>query len=241
MQQFRFLPGCLWVLLAGALALAGCSAGTAYTTPDPSGLPSASPRPAEDDKDYVIQRGDTLTVKFYFHPDHDQEVVVRQDGKLLMPLVGDLQAAGLTPAQLGEQIAQRYSKNLRDPKVSVAVKSSVAKEVYVGGEVGKPGLIPFRRGMTAVQAIMEAGGPKDSARVDQVVFLQKIRDDHYQATKLDLTKVLESGQTELDQPLGPQDVIFVPKSTIAKLNLFIQQYVINMLPIRPSLSFIPGI
>jgi protein involved in polysaccharide export with SLBB domain len=166
---------------------------------------------------------------------------VRQDGKLLMPLVGDLQAAGLTPAQLGEQIAQRYSKNLRDPKVSVAVKSSVAKEVYVGGEVGKPGLIPYRRGMTAVQAIMEAGGPKDSARVDQVVFLQKIRDDHYQATKLDLTKVLESGQTELDQPLGPQDVIFVPKSTIAKLNLFIQQYVINMLPIRPSLSFIPGI
>ena len=70
-------------------------------------MPSASARPAEDDKDYLIERGDTVAVKFYFHPDHDQEVVVRQDGKLLMPLMGDVQAAGVTPAQLGEQIAQR--------------------------------------------------------------------------------------------------------------------------------------
>jgi protein involved in polysaccharide export with SLBB domain len=152
-----------------------------------------------------------------------------------------MQAAGLTPAQMADQLVEKYSKNLRDPKVSVAVKSSVQKEIFVGGEVTRPGLIPYRRGLTMVQAIMEAGGPKDTARVDQVVFMQRIREDHYLVSKVDLAKVLENGQTSADPALGPADVIFVPKSTIAKMNLFVQQYIMNLLPIKPGLSFVPGI
>lgn len=239
MRRRTLLQSGRGVILALAVAVAGCSAGTAYNTPNPEPLPSPSARPA--DGDYVIQRGDTLSLKFYYHTDNDQDVVVRQDGKVLLPLVGDVQAAGLTPPQLADQLMERYAKNLRDPKISVAVKSSVQKEVYVGGEVTKPGLIPYRKGMTAVQAIMEAGGPKDSARVDQVVFMQRVTDEHYTVSKVDLAKVLENGQTDKDPTLGPADVIFVPKSTIAKMNLFVQQYIINLLPIRPSLSFIPGI
>jgi protein involved in polysaccharide export with SLBB domain len=107
--------------------------------------------------------------------------------------------------------------------------------------VTRPGLIPYRRGLTMVQAIMEAGGPKDTARVDQVVFMQRIREDHYLVSKVDLAKVLENGQTSADPALGPADVIFVPKSTIAKMNLFVQQYIMNLLPIKPGLSFVPGI
>jgi protein involved in polysaccharide export with SLBB domain len=222
-----------------AIAAAGCSAGTAYTSPDPKAMPPPMAREAEGD--YIIQRGDTLALKFYYHPDNDQDAVVREDGKILLPLVGDVQAAGLTPEQLSDQLVARYSKTLRDPKVSVAVKNSIQKEVYVGGEVGRPGLIPYRRGMTAVQAIMEAGGPKDTARVDQVVFMQKVRENHYLVSKIDLAKVLEDGETSADPPVGPADVVFVPKSTIAKMNLFVQQYILNLLPIRPSLAFIPGI
>jgi protein involved in polysaccharide export with SLBB domain len=191
----------------------------------------------------LIQPGDTLALKFYFHPDHDQDVVVRQDGKLLLPLVGEQQAAGLTPAQLADQIAKSYSKNLRDPKVSVAVKASPQKGIFVGGEVARPGVIPYRNGMTVVQAIMEAGGPKDTARVDQVVFLQRVREDQYQASKIDLAKVLENGQTDADPTLGPSDAIFVPKSTIAKMNLFVQQYILGLLPVRPGIgiSVVPGL
>jgi protein involved in polysaccharide export with SLBB domain len=236
-RRHLVLPG-LGAALGLALALAGC-AGTAYTTPETSGLPGPTERAAEGD--YVIQRGDTLSLKFYFHPDNDQEVVVRQDGRVLLPLVGETQAAGLTPAQMADELVQKYSKNLRDPKVSVAVKASVNREVYVGGEVTRPGLINYRRGLTAVQAIMEAGGPKDTARVDQVVFMQKVREDHYLVSKIDLQKVLENGETSQDPMLGPADVIFVPKSTIAKMNLFVQQYIMNLLPIKPGLSFVPGI
>ena len=238
MRRRRLLSGCHSAVLGVALALAGC-AGTPLASPDLSQLPSASERPAEGD--YVIHRGDTLALKFYFHPDNDQEIVVRQDGKILLPLGGDLQAAGLTPPQLADQIVERYSKNLRDPKVSVAVKTSTQTEVFIGGEVARPGLVPYRRGLTAVQAIMAAGGPKDTARVDQVVFMQKTGESQYQVSKIDLTKVLEQGQSDADPPLGPSDVVFVPRSTIAKMNLFVQQYIINLLPIRPTLSFIPGI
>jgi len=238
MRQRRFRSGYRAAVLGAALAIAGC-AGTPLASPDLSKLPPTSERPAETD--YVIQRGDTLTLKFYFHPDNDQEIVVRQDGKILLPLGGDVQAAGLTPPQLADQIVEKYSKNLRDPKVSVAVKASTQTEVFVGGEVARPGNVPYRRGLTAVQAIMAAGGPKDTARVDQVVFLQKIGENQYQASKIDLAKVLENGQTDADPSLGPQDVIFVPRSTIAKMNLFVQQYIINLLPIRPGISFVPGL
>ena len=235
-------PRCRTILLAVALAaaLAGC-AGTPLASPDPGALPAPTPREAQTE--YIIQPGDTLSLKFYYHTDHDQEVVVRQDGKLLLPLVGEVQAAGLTPAALAEKLAQQYSKNLRDPKISVAIKASPTRNIYVGGEVGKPGLVNYRQGMTVVQAIMEAGGPKDTARVDQVVFLQRLREDQYQATKIDLTKVLESGETEADRVLGPSDVIFVPKSTIAKMNLFVQQYILGLLPVRPGIgiSVVPGL
>jgi protein involved in polysaccharide export with SLBB domain len=220
--------------------LAGC-AGTPLSSPDTGALPEPTSRPAQTE--YIIQPGDTLTLRFYYHPDHDQEVVVRQDGKLLLPLVGEVQAAGLTPARLAEVVADLYSKNLRDPKVAVAVKASPQKGIFVGGEVGKPGLVPYRQGMTVVQAIMEAGGPKDTARVDQVVFLQRIREDQYQASKIDLVKVLANGQTDADPALGPSDVIFVPKSTIAKMNLFVQQYILGLLPVRPGIgiSVVPGL
>lgn len=228
----------LGLALGLALTVAGC-AGTPYVSPDLSQLPAPTNRPAEET--YIIQRGDTLALKFYFHPDNDQDVIVRQDGRVLLPLVGDMQAAGLTPLQLSDQLVEKYSKNLRDPKVSVAVKQSVQQQVFVGGEVGKPGLVPYRRGLTVVQAIMEAGGPKDTARVDQVVFMQRIREDHYLVSKIDLAKVLENGQTDADPALGPADVIFLPKSTIAKMNLFVQQYIMNLLPIKPGLSFVPGI
>jgi protein involved in polysaccharide export with SLBB domain len=222
------------------LAAAGC-AGTPLSGPDAGALPAPSARPTQTE--YLIQPGDTLTLKFYYHPDHDQDVVVRQDGKLLLPLVGEVQAAGVTPARLAEQLAEQYSKNLRDPRVSVAVKASTQKGVFVGGEVARPGHVPYRPGLTVVQAIMEAGGPKDTARVDQVVFLQRVREDQYQATKIDLAKTLETGQTDADPSLGPSDVIFVPKSTIAKMNLFVQQYILGLLPVRPGIgiSVVPGL
>lgn len=216
------------VLIIAAL-LSGCS-----TASGPGAfIPLASETPHTE---YIIKAGDTLTMKFYYHPDHDQEVVVRPDGKILFPLVGEVQAAGLSPVRLAEQIAQRYASNLRNPEVSVSVKAMSEHQVFVGGEVNRPGLVQHRPGLTAVQAMLEAGGPKNTAKVDEVVLLQKVGEAQYRASKINLAKVIEEGDTKSDLALGPSDVLFVPKTTIAKVNQFVEQYIINVLPLRSGAS-----
>jgi protein involved in polysaccharide export with SLBB domain len=222
------------VLLALAAVAAGCASSSG-----PQQF-AAQPAPPAPPGEYVVQPGDTLTVRFYYHPEHDQEAVVRPDGKIVLNLIGEVPAAGQVPAALSEEIARRYSTNLRDPKVNVSLKSMNQQRIYVGGEVNRPGFVTYRDGMTAVQALLEAGGPKDTARVDEVVFLQKAPGESgYKPAKLNLAKVLEDGNMAGDQQLGPADVIFVPKSGIAKLNQFVDQYIIRMIPIRPSLPLIP--
>jgi len=227
----RKITGSLLFLVAAAL-VAGCATGG-----DSAGF-AARPTPPAPPGEYLVQSGDTLAVRFAYHPEHDQEAVVRPDGKIVLSLIGEVPAAGQTPAVLSEQIARRYSQNLREPKVAVSVKSMNQNRVYVGGEVNRPGFVQYREGLTAIQAMLEAGGPKDTAKVDEVVFLQKAGENAYRPAKLNLAKVLEDGDVTADQPLSPSDVLFVPKTSIAKLNLFIEQYVFKVIPVRPAASFL---
>ena len=226
------------LVLCGLMGLTGAVLGAcAASSPAPEAF--VPPTPSETPAEYVIQRGDTLSVKFYYHTDHDQELVVRPDGKIPLSLGVDAQAAGLTSVQLAEEITQRYSATLRNPKVTVTLKAQTARGVYVGGEVGRPGFIQYRQGLTALQAIFEAGGAKNTAKVSDVVLIQRGLDDRYRASKVDLEKVMSKGDLSSDLPLGPSDIVFVPRTAVANANLFVEQYIINMLPVRPSIPLIP--
>ena len=217
--------------LAITALLTGCA--TALSGPAAFVVPAPPPSQAE----YTVQAGDSLQILFYYHPDHNQnDVLVRNDGKILLPLVGEVQASGLTPAQISDDVAKKYSANLKDPKVSVSVKNVYQNRVYVGGEVNKPGFVQYRPGLTALQAVLEAGGPKDTADVKETVLLQKVVETQYRSSKLDLSKVINEGDTKADLVLGPSDVLFLPKTGIAKANVWMEQYVIRMLPIRISAS-----
>jgi polysaccharide export outer membrane protein len=112
---------------------------------------------------YVVQPGDTLLIKFYHHPELDQEEIVRPDGKLSLASGSSVRAVGLTPAQLSSELVKHFP-TLRDPKIDVVVKNSEAR-VYVGGEVQRPDFVPFRSGLTVLQAVVEAGGPQDTANM----------------------------------------------------------------------------
>jgi len=220
-------------LAAVAVALTAC----ASSTPEPTAfVPPMAPQPMTE---YRVQPGDTLSVKFYYHADHDTDVFVRPDGSIQLPLVGDVPAGGVTPQKLAEDLEKRYSKNLRDPRIAVTVKTMNQNKVYVGGEVNRPGFVAFREGLTASQALLEAGGPKDTANNEEIVFLQKFGDDgKYRPTKLNLKTMLADGDVSVDVALNPSDVIFVPKSTIAKVNLWVNQYLWNIIPIRASASML---
>jgi protein involved in polysaccharide export with SLBB domain len=201
--------------------------------------PAAFVMPAapQEQGEYILQPGDSIDVTFYYHPDNNQaNLLVRPDGKVYLPLIGEVQAAGLTAPQVAEAITKRSSANLRDPKVAVNVRTLNPTRVFVGGEVLKPGFVPFTPGLTAVQAVMQVGGWKDTADLQEVVLLQKISEgsNEYRPSKINLGKVVELGDTKADIVLGPSDVLVFPKTGIARANLWVQQYVINMIPIRIS-------
>lgn len=223
-------------LVLGVVALAAGCAGREERGPSAFVLPSS---PAPQESEYLIQPGDTIDITFYYHPDSSQQnLLVRPDGKVYLPLFGEVQAGGLTAPQIAEEVTKRASVNLRDPKVAVNVKSMNLNRVWVGGEVVKPGYINYTSGLTAVQALVQAGGWKDTADLAEVVLLQKVseRSNEYRPTKINLQKVVELGDVKADIPLSASDVLVLPKTGIARANLWVQQYVINMIPIRISAS-----
>src|SRR6188474_1413878 len=190
------------------------------------------PVPPQEQGEYVLQVGDSIDVTFYYHPDNNQQnLLVRPDGKIYLPLLGEVQAAGLTAPQVAEAITKRSSTSLRDPKVAVNVRTLNPTRVFVGGEVFKPGFVTYTPGLTAVQAAMQVGGWRDTADLQEVVLLQKTSEgsSEYRPSKINLGKVVELGDTKADIILGPSDVLVFPKTTIAKANLWMQQYVINMI------------
>ena len=223
-REHGYRTTALWVVLVVGAFLTGCASAPATV---------AVPIPRAELTEYAIQPGDTLTVEFYYHPDHDQSsVLVAHDGRIMLPLLGPVMAEGLTPSQLAAQLEAMYSSNLRDPRIAVAIKKVDQNLVWVGGEVKKPGFVRYRPGLTAVQALVAAGGPKDSAATENCLLLQRIGRQEYRSARLDLAKAIIEGDGQGDWVLGPQDVLFVPMTAIAKANVWIDQHFTKLIPIR---------
>ena len=236
MRQVGKLLQHLWLVLVLTVLMMGCAAREGTVTLIPF-TPLATPG---DNREYIVQAGDTLNIKFYYHPDHDlRDLVVRPDGKLLLPLVGDIQAAGLTPEQLAEQIAQRYSFTLREPKVAVDVKTVNTNQVYVGGEVQRPGVIKLKPKMNLLQAVFEAGGPKDEGDIERVVLLRSMGDNQFGYREINLRRIVNHEEHADDAVLAQDDLVFIPKNGIAKANLWVQKYIRNMLPFGNPIRAFP--
>ncbi len=214
----------LGTALSAVLALAGCAERV------PSNPPPRVPELAATSP-YLLKMGDTLDIRFYKTPELNIEVPVRSDGKISLELLGDVQAAGLQPSELAKDLTERYSKELTSPRVTVIVRN-FGGQVYVGGEVGKPSMVPFIKGMTALQAIDSAGGFIISGRRTHVVLI-RLEGDHYVGYTLPLKKAVTGDDTSVDVPLQPYDIVHVPRSRIGNVNLFVEQYITKNLPTIP--------
>src|SRR6266567_3591819 len=117
---------------------------------------------------YILQPGDDLEIKAYNNPELSQSVKVRPDGNISLLLLDDVPAAGITPAKLGENLSQAYSQYFRNPKLTVIVRSFSNLNVYVGGEVVNPRLLPLTGKITVSQAVLAAGGFKSTAKLQDV-------------------------------------------------------------------------
>lgn len=222
----------LHAALVLCLGIGGCPAPSTVPllTPEEAPLLEAIGNPP--DGSYRIDPGDTLQIRYPFHAEKNQEATVRPDGKISANVAGELSVAGMTPAELEELLVERTSDHLRDPEVVVGITEYAARSVYVAGEVGKPGPISYTKGLTPLQAIISAGGFRDTAFPESVILIRatgKAAADDFIARRLDLAATLKDGTRE-PLSLVPHDVLFVPRSGIAEANLWVKQHLIDMVP-----------
>ena len=154
---------------------------------------------------YLIGASDVLVVTIWKQPTLSGSLLVRPDGMISMPLVGDVQASGVTPLQLADQIAAKLKKYLHDPTVSVVLSQINSKKVFLLGEVQKRGPVELTSGMNLLQAISSAGGLTDYANTRKIYILrgeeagkqEKIPAHYKEALKgnSDFNLVLQSGDT----------------------------------------------
>jgi len=198
---------------------------------------TAPPPQSHSPRQYVIQPGDQLDIKFFYNPELNETVPVRPDGKISLQLVDEIQAAGLTPSRLDETLTERYSKELRKPVVTVIIRSFASQRVYVGGEVNAQGLIELTAGMTPLQAVLSAGGLKETAKPEAAIVIRKGPENQPVPFEVNLKNALYGSGSGIEMQLQPYDIVYVPRSSIANANLFVKQYLRDLLPINFGLGF----
>jgi len=198
----------------------------------------APPAPAQPaDREYRIQIGDQLDIKFFYNPELNEQVMVRPDGRISLQLVPEIVAAGMTPAALTQHLIKLYSADLKQPRVTVIVRGFGSQRVFVDGEVGKPGLIPIVGTMSVLEAVAEAGGTKDTARTTEVVVIRRGPADKPVVFRVNLKSARDGSDLAQDVALLPFDIVFVPRSRIANVNLFVDQYIRKNIPVTFGLNY----
>lgn len=163
---------------------------------------------------YHIGIDDRVTVNVWKNPDLTVTVPVRPDGKISVPLVGEVTAGGRTPLQVADDITKRLSKYIRDPQVSVILEELRSHEflsrVRVTGAVRNPLSISFRQGMTVLDVILEAGGVNEFASANRTKLYRRNGDD-ITTFDIQLSDILHNGDMASNIPVAPGDIISVPE------------------------------
>lgn len=171
---------------------------------------------------YRLQPGDVLEVQYRFSPEFNQTMTVQPDGYVSLEIGGDLKVAGLTIEQARQAILRRASARLREPVATIVLKEFQKPYFVVAGEVTQPGKIEMRERVTAIQAIMLAGGMKETARSSQVVVFRKINSDMAEVKVLNLNRVRRTSDLENDLTLQAGDMVYVPRDKLSKIERFMK-------------------
>ena len=158
---------------------------------------------------YRIGAEDIIEVIVWKEADFSREVLVRPDGKISLPVLGDVQAAGFTPEALAKNLEEALARYVKTPKVSVIVRETNSQKIYVLGQVRNPGVFPLQGNMTLLQAIAQAGGFAEWAKKGDVIILRKINEGE-QRIIVNLNKVIRGKEGAEDVQLQPSDKIIVP-------------------------------
>lgn len=213
------VAGCLVAALSSAAAAQQPGSATpprptpSTTRPAGQGTSTTPARPASTGtslpSDYAIGPDDVLGIVVWRETDLSGDVTVRPDGMITLPLLQDVKAAGLTPDQLRQQIQQAFSKFVADPNVTVTVRQIHSRNVYITGEVTRPGPYPVSGQMTVMQLISVAGGLTEYASRGEITILHT-EGGKQQTSKFNYNDVAKGKNVAQNRVLKPGDTVVVP-------------------------------
>ncbi|SRR5579884_2793272 len=160
--------------------------------------------------DYVIGSEDVLTINVWKEPDISRTVPVRPDGKITLPLLGDIQASGLTPRKLQDNISTGLRSYVSTPEVTVIVQEVKSLKFNIVGEIMKPGAYPLSEPMTVLDAIAVGGGLRDFAKASRIYVLRSANDGANSKLSFDYKQVIKGKNLAQNVQLRPGDTIVVP-------------------------------
>jgi protein involved in polysaccharide export with SLBB domain len=183
---------------------------------------------------YRLSPGDEITLRFPLAPELNTIVVLAPDGSATAPLLGSEQLAGLTAAQARDKLTKDYASTLRTPLIDLSINTFGSSQIYVGGEVKDPGAKPVKGLLSLNQAVIAAGGVNETAKTGRIVVLRQAPGEPQpHMLVLDLRRLRDDTRLKIQ----PGDVVFVPRSSIAEVDLFVKQYITSLLPFGFSLNF----
>ena len=202
---------CAGFLAAGVQAQTSNAVKTDAGSAKPADVSSAKPAdvPQQDlPSDYVIGADDTLHISVWKEPDLSETLPVRPDGKISMPLLNDVPAAGLTPLQLKDSITEKLKKYVADPRVTVVVTGMNSRRVFVTGEVVHSGPMPLLPHMTMLQALAQAGFTQFAN--PKAIYLLRTENGKQEKLPFNYREVVKGRRPEENILLKPGDTIVVP-------------------------------
>lgn len=215
-SQKRFIKG--WPLSALLLFVLFASAAQAQTTSDKAPrLGTFDPNPR-----YRLNPGDVVEVQYRYTPEYNQTVTIQPDGFVSLEIVGDVKMGELNLKEARELLISRATERLKEPEITLVLKEFQKPYFVIAGEVTQPGKFEMREKVTALQAVMLAGGFKDSARSSQIVLFRRINSETAEVKLINLKSIKRTSELEKDLELEPGDMLFVPKNRLAKIERFMK-------------------
>ena len=228
-MRLRWIPPLLAALFLGAC--------TQHITVVPAHVDGFAPW-SDEVPAHRLAAGDEFDLRFLLNPElNDTKLVVGPDGRVTVPLLGAVTAAGLTVPEFRSKLESGYASKLRVADLDVVLRNYASSRIFVGGEVKTPGVLPLQGPTDALQGVLMAGGFLPSARSDEVVLIRRRADRVPMLRTLNLRRYAGSVTSADDLPLQPADVIFVPRASIAEFDLFVDQYLNQALPFQRSLNY----
>lgn len=225
------------LLLLGACAPGTDNFGTTQSIRVEERMPEGFAAWTDAPAPYRFGPGDRVKIQFLLTPEVNETALVAPDGTVSLRVAGRVEVAGRTTAELERAVADAARRTLTNPIVTAGLDEAGSSVAYVGGSVRRAGAYPLtgRRGVAEVVAL--AGGLEEAARMDQVVLIRRSPDNRPMLRTVNLQAFISGNDPGGDVPLVAGDIVYVPRSRIAEVGLWVDQAINRIIPFSRSFSY----